>query len=334
MHSQPASPTAPRIDAASVLAVTGLSVELVGPSRVLPIVEDLAFEIGPGEFFALVGESGSGKSITCLALMNLLTKSYRMRGQAFLGEQPLIGGGIDHRTARANMAMIFQNPVQYLNPVRSIGFQLTEVVRRAAGQTRGSARRTARQLLAEVGLADPDWALSRYPHQLSGGMNQRVMIAQALAARPALLIADEPTSSLDVTMQVQILDLIDRLRRDHAMSVLFVTHDLSVAAERADRVGVLYAGHLVEQGPARSVLGKPRHRYTAGLVGSLPRFDRLDGRLPTLDGNVPLPGARPPGCRFAPRCAGATEACRTALPALRGSPDHRYACHHPVDWAA
>lgn len=323
-----------RAGSTPLLDVKGLSVELVQDTHVVPIVEDLSFEIGPGEFFALVGESGSGKSVTCLALMNLLANNLRAHGNAYLGSQVLFGGGSSRRKARANMAMIFQNATQCLNPVRTIGFQLIEALGQVQGRECGTARQSAKQLLREVGLRDPDRLLASYPHQLSGGMNQRIMIAMALAARPTLLIADEPTSSLDVTMQAQILDLIDELKADRRMSILFITHDLAVAAERADRIGVLYAGRMVEYGTAREVFGFPRHRYTTGLLASLLRFNAIEKRLTVLEGNVPLPGVWPDGCRFAQRCVNATYLCRVEQPSLRGDDQHRYACHHPTDQVA
>lgn len=315
---------------APILDVRDLSVALLSSTGNLPIVEDLSFEIGPGEFFALVGESGSGKSVSCLALMGLLASHLQARGHAALCGRALVGDGARPRRARSGAAMIFQHATQSLNPVRSIGFQLMETLRTVRRETRSTAKSSATGLLAEVGLPNPERLLAAYPHQLSGGMNQRVMIALALAVEPTLLIADEPTSSLDVTMQAQILDLLDRLRRDRGMAVLFVTHDLAVAAERADRIGVLYAGRLVELGDTQDVFSKPLHRYTAGLLASMPRFGAPETRLPALAGSVPLPGAWPSGCGFAPRCVAATDSCRAVHPAFRGEPSHRYACHHPV----
>ena len=314
----------------ALLRVEQLSIDLLDRDRRVPIVEGLSLEIGKAEFFALVGESGSGKSITCFALMNLLAPNLEVRGRAHIEGRSLLSREPAVAASQHNIAMIFQNPSQCLNPVRSIGFQLVEVLRHSQGLTRSQARGSAREHLQEVGLSEPERIMRSYPHQLSGGMNQRVMIALALASQPALLIADEPTSSLDVTTQSQILDLVDRLRLERGMSILFVTHDLATAAERADRAGVLYAGRLVEYGSASSVFGEPRHRYTDGLLSSVPRFGGTPERLEAMEGYVPSPGARPKGCRFAPRCSSASGRCDSETPDLSGSFTHSAACFHPI----
>ena len=309
----------------TALDVRGLRVDVRSGGTVTNIVDDLSFTVSRGALFALVGESGSGKSLTCLALAGQLGGEMGVRGSATLDGRQLLS---DDRLGGA-VAMIFQNPAQCLNPVRTIGFQLVETVRYAQRLDRVTARARARSLLAEVGLADGAAVMARYPHQLSGGMNQRVMIALALATEPALLIADEPTSALDVTTQARILDLLDRLRRDRRMSVLLVTHDLGVALQRADRIGVLYAGRLVETGVTASVMRVPRHHYTRALVASSAMGASARGRLPALDGAVPDPGDRPAGCAFVARCVCASLECDRGRPVLSGPATHQHACFHP-----
>jgi oligopeptide/dipeptide ABC transporter ATP-binding protein len=298
-----------------------------------PVVEDVSLAIRPGELVGLVGESGCGKSITALAVMGLLPKP-----AARVTSGRCLVAGVDiaklapaalRRLQGDRMAMIFQEPMTALNPVLSIGEQIAEPLRihRAMGGRAAADR--AVDLLALVGIPGGSRALARYPHQLSGGQRQRVMIAMALACEPRLLVADEPTTALDVTVQAQILDLIDRLRRDLGTAVLLITHDLGVVSEVADRVAVMYAGRIVETGAAETVIGRPRHRYTRALVETIPASNRPGARLPAIEGQVPPPGTRPTGCAFAPRCLAAESRCRTERPWLdQGA--HAVACWRPA----
>jgi oligopeptide/dipeptide ABC transporter ATP-binding protein len=219
--------------------------------------------------------------------------------------------------------MIFQDPISSLNPVHRIGAQIGEVLRQHRGMSASAARAEALRLLAIVGIPDPESRIDEYPHQLSGGMNQRVGIAMAIASRPKLLIADEPTTALDVTIQAQILDLLLALQADFGMALVLVTHDLGVVAEMADRVAVMYAGRIVEEAPVRALFASPRHPYTRGLMASIPRLDGQIHRLSVIEGNVPSPDQPLPGCRFAPRCAFANEHCRSEIPQLHEISDGR-----------
>ena len=309
-----------------LLAVEDLSVAFAAGGGESTAVDGVGFSIGEGEVMALVGESGCGKSVTSLAIMGLLPRPAARiaRGKILFRD----GNGERHdlaalperrmRAMRGNaLAMIFQEPMTSLNPLESIGDQVAEplVTHRAMGWQ--AARREAADLLAQVGLPDPGKKLDAYPHELSGGMRQRAMIAMALACRPRLLIADEPTTALDVTVQAQILDLVRQLRAAHGMAVLFITHDLGVVAEIADRVTVMYAGQVVETGTVRDVLKRPRHPYARALIAALPRIDRRGGQLPAIPGLVPDLRSTPPGCRFHPRCASAVEGlCDLRAPAL------------------
>ena len=257
-----------------LLDVRDLRIGFERPGGIAEIIRGINFTIRSGEFFSLVGESGSGKSITCLSLMSLLGKNSKVRGESLLNGRSLLDQRRSIEDRRSGIAMVFQNATQALNPVRTVGFQLTETLS-THSRDRGSknTRHQARELLEEVGLYPADAILKRYPHQLSGGMNQRVMIALALARQPKLLIADEPTSALDVTVQAQILSLIDRLRRDKNMGVLFVTHDLALAEERSNQLGILRDGAMVECGESNAVLVNPTHPYTRRLWDALPKLD-------------------------------------------------------------
>jgi oligopeptide transport system ATP-binding protein len=283
-------------------------------------VHEVSFAIHSGEILALVGESGSGKSVTSLAIMRLLPPPPR----AAVGGQVLLRGrdgqvrdllGLpeaEMREVRGNeIAMIFQEPLTSLNPVHTVGAQIGEALTYHRSMSRRAAMRRAEELLDLVGIPDPAKRLSTYPHQLSGGMRQRVMIAIALACDPTVLIADEPTTALDVTVQAQILELLEDLQARTGMSILFITHNLGVVAELADRVMVMYAGRIVEQGAAVPLLTRPLMPYTAGLLRSVPRLDRIgaQGELEVIGGNVPDPNELPPGCSFYPRCAYADPGC-------------------------
>jgi len=279
----------------------------------LPVVDRVSFAVSPGETLAIVGESGCGKTLTALSVLRLLPPracvlggSVRFRGRELLSlreaaMRELRGGEI---------GMVFQEPMTSLNPVLKIGTQITETLRRHRGHGRREARERAAELLAEVGVPDPAARLLSYPHELSGGLRQRVMIAMALACDPTLLIADEPTTALDVSIQAQILELIARLKSERGLAVLLITHDLGVVGELGRQVLVMYAGQIVESAPAALLLGEPRHPYTRALLAGLPRLDRTLAELPAIPGSVPRPGAAPAGCRFRERCALALPECR------------------------
>jgi peptide/nickel transport system ATP-binding protein len=308
---------------APVIEVDALSVAFETPAGMQTALKDVTFEIMPGETVALVGESGSGKSITSLTLLGPLPPTGRILGGKILfrgwGGEAVDLASAGERTLRgvrgAGISMIFQEPRNCLNPSFTIGGQVTEAVRLHQSLRASDAKARARDLLARVGVADPDRRMRAWPHELSGGMRQRVMIAMAIASRPALLIADEPTTALDVTTQGQVVALLRDLQTEIGMGVLFITHDLALASLIADRVVVLYAGQVVESGPASSVLGDPRHPYTRALLDCLPARqpplgDGVRRRLPAISGAPPRLEARPLGCAFAARCAYAADPCR------------------------
>ena len=276
-----------------------------------------------GETLAIVGESGSGKSLTATAVMGLLPPGAgAVSGSAWLGERDLLRlSEPDLRRLRGGaMAMVFQDPMSSLNPVHRVGDQVAEAIRAHRDVTPADARAEALALFRRVGIADPEGRLTAYPHELSGGMRQRVMIAMAIANRPRLLIADEPTTALDVTVQAQILDLLAELRRETGMALIFITHSLAVVAEIADRVAVVYAGQVVEQGPVAAVFARPLHPYTKALLAAVHEADAAPVGIP---GVVPQPHLFHKGCRFAPRCPHAMEACTAAPPALEAPGDER-----------
>jgi len=287
-------------------------------------VDGVSLDLFPGETLALVGESGSGKTTLALSLLRLIPEPPGRIDPASRVE--LDGTDVMRldstalrRVRGGGMAMIFQEPGSSLNPVMTVGSQIAETVRVHARLDRGAARRRTRDLLADVGLSDPDRRLDQYPHELSGGMQQRVMIAMALAGDPRVLIADEPTTALDVTIQLQILDLLTDLKRRLGLAVLLITHDLGVAARVADRVAVMYAGRIVESGPTARLFQRPRHPYTEALLLAVPRVDRPAERLPVVPGQPPPATDWPAGCRFHPRCRHAWERCRGAEPDLLGT---------------
>jgi peptide/nickel transport system ATP-binding protein len=289
----------------------------------------VSLTVGRGEAVGLVGESGSGKSITWLAALGLLPAHARIRGRATLDGIDLLNA--PRRTLEQvrgrRIAMIFQDPASCLNPVHRIGRQLGEALRLHRGLGGRAAAAEACRLLERVGIADAARRLGDYPHELSGGMNQRVMIAMALAGQPDLLIADEPTTALDATVQAQILALIDDIRRDTGMALVLISHDLGVIAERTARVAVMYAGRIVETGPAATLLGAPAHPYTRGLVAAIPTLDGPRRRLATIPGQVPDPTRLPAGCSFAPRCGQADSRCTTRRPPpVALTRDHAAAC--------
>jgi oligopeptide/dipeptide ABC transporter ATP-binding protein len=290
-------------------------------------VDGVSLELRAGETLAVVGESGSGKSVTALSILRLLPQPQgRIAGGEirFRGRDLLTLSAEEMRRVRGReISMIFQEPMTSLNPVFSCGDQIAEVLELHERLPRHAARARAVELLQLVGIAGPAQRAREYPHQLSGGMRQRVMIAMALACRPAILIADEPTTALDVTIQAQILELLQRLRRELGMAVLFITHDLGVVAETADRMAVLYAGQVVEYGDVVPLFAAPAHPYTAGLLASLPRPGERRERLRVIPGGVPDPADFPGGCRFHPRCPIVQERCRHEAPVFETRPDGR-----------
>jgi oligopeptide/dipeptide ABC transporter ATP-binding protein len=312
----------------SVLAVEKLRVRIGGNT----IVDGVDYEIGPSEVFGIAGESGSGKTISMLALLGLLPERSTVEGTAtFAGRDLLAMPRRDLRELSGrDLAMVFQDPFTSLHPMLSVGKQLTEHVRLHLGLDRRAAARRAEELLAEVRIPDPAAALHRFPHQFSGGMRQRIAIAIALACRPKLLIADEPTTALDVTVQAGILRLLDRLRHEHELSVVLITHDLGVLSSIADTVSIFYAGRVVESGSRDTVLQQPRHPYTKALLDALPHPEAAKEKpLVAIGGSPPTPGRIPLGCAFHPRCAYAVEVCRSDIPPLApvAGGDRRLACH-------
>jgi len=328
--------------AAAVLEVRDLVTEFRTDRGVVRAVDGVSFEIPARGTLGVVGESGSGKSVTALSIMRLVAASGRIAsGKILYGERDLVALPLpEMRAIRGNrIAMIFQEPMTSLNPVFTVGDQVGEAVRLHQRTSKGQARAIAIEMFEKVGIPSPAERVDAYPHQLSGGMRQRVMIAMALACKPDLLIADEPTTALDVTIQAQILDLLKSLQRELGMSILLITHDLGVVAETCDDVVVMYAGRVVERAPAAELFASPRHHYTAGLLRSVPSYgegspvgDRR--RLVEIPGMVPALHELPEGCKFADRCPRVDAACREREPALVTLGTRAVRCHHPLDGAA
>ena len=304
------------VTAAPLLDVQDLSVQFVTREATVNAVSGATFRLRAGEVLCLLGESGSGKSVTLRALMRLLPKRARVKGQVSLGGQDVLA--LEGRALQSfrggAVSMIFQEPMTALDPVYTIGQHLMETIRRHKGGTRKAARARAIELLDLVKIPSAERRVDAYPHELSGGLRQRAMIAIALACGPRLLLADEPTTALDATVQIQVLILLRRLQQDLGMGTIFVTHDLGVAAEIADRVAVMYAGRVIEEGPVADVLQRPAHPYTAGLLASTVHDQAPEEDIAAIPGSPPDLRRLPPGCSFAPRCSLAMEACRQGFP--------------------
>ena len=313
-----------------LLSVKNLSTEFPVKKGIVRAVEDVSFDVDQGEILAIVGESGSGKSVTSLSIMGLLAEPGHVAGGSleFEGKDLATLSEKQYRELRGNdMAMIFQEPMTSLNPVYRVGNQIVEAIRTHEKVSKAEAKDRAVDLLRKVGIPSPEARINDYPHQMSGGMRQRVMIAMALACNPKLLIADEPTTALDVTIQAQILDLLRRLRDDTGMAVLLITHDLGVVSETADRVGVMYCGQVVEEAEVRTLFDHPMHPYTLGLLKSIPRLEDDDSkRLYMIKGMVPNPLEMPPGCHFSDRCDSCMDICRTKVPELVDVDGHKVRC--------
>jgi dipeptide transport system ATP-binding protein len=322
----------------ALVEITDLRVEFGSLRNPIVAVEGVDLTVAKGEIVGLVGESGSGKSVTALALMNLVDFPGRVSAARMIfSDRDLMQASAEERRRLAGrgIAMIFQDPVTSLDPCYTVGYQIDEALKlHGSSQEQRSAtarRQRALALLREVEIADPEARLRAYPHQLSGGMAQRVMIAIALAGRPQLLIADEPTTALDVTVQAQVLALLTRLREEHAMAVLLITHDLAVVAETADRVVVMYAGQVMETAPVPDIFETPRHPYTQALLDALPEHNLDRARLRTIPGVVPGAFDRPAGCLLAPRCRFAQQMCVVERPLLRGDAFRTVRCHFPLN---
>ncbi len=306
-----------------LLSIEGLSVSFFTEEGVARAVQDVSLQIKKGKTFALVGESGCGKSVTALSIMRLVPcpPGEIVAGEIVFGSRNLLELSERRmRSIRGNkIAMIFQEPMTSLNPVYTVGDQIIEAIRLHQRKSTSEAWADAVDMLRKAGIADPQQRVSEYPHQMSGGMRQRVMIAMAISCKPELLIADEPTTALDVTIQAQILDLLDELREREGMSILLITHNLGIVAERADDVAVMYASRIVEVADAQRLLAEPLHPYTQGLLKSLPRLGLCSQRLETISGVVPEPLHFPPGCKFHPRCPVGHDdkRCQTTEPKLR-----------------
>src|SRR6187455_1751766 len=312
-----------------LLEVKNLRVEFPTRRGTLLAVDDVSFDIAPGEVLGVVGESGAGKSLTGNAIIGLLEPPGRIAG----GEIRLEGRRIDNlpyeemrKVRGARIGAIFQDPLTSLNPLYSVGRQLVETIQTHLPLSAAAARRRALELLKEVGIPGAEQRIDHYPHQFSGGMRQRVVIALALCAGPRLIVADEPTTALDVSIQAQIIALLKRLCREHGTAVMLVTHDMGVIAETCDRVAVMYAGRIVEIGPVQEVIHNPQHPYTTGLMGSIPAVGQEVERLPQIEGSMPRLNAIPPGCPFNPRCPRVFDRCKVERPDLLPAAKSMAAC--------
>jgi len=302
----------------TLLSIRDLTIDFDQGKRFVRALHGVNLDVAKGEVLGVVGESGCGKSITWLAALGLLGSRARISGSVRLDGQEIAGAGEDDfsRLRGGRIAMIFQDPSSSLNPVHRIGRQIKEALKLHRGMTGASASAEAARLLDQVGIANATRRLREYPHEMSGGMNQRIMIAMALAGEPELLIADEPTTALDATIQAQILDLLTELRRDTGMALVLISHDLGVVADMSDRVAVMYGGRVIEEADTGSLFDSPAHPYTQGLMAALPDIDGPRRRLESIPGTVPAPDQLPPGCSFAPRCAIASKICDARMPSF------------------
>ncbi len=316
-----------------LLEIENLSVEFPTSQGTLRAVDRIDLTLEEGEVLGVVGESGSGKSVTMLALMGLVGYPGRVRADKlrFDGRDLLAMSARERRQLTGkDVAMIFQEPTTSLNPCFTIGFQLAETLRKHEGMDSKAAKRRSIELLEQVGIPAPESRLKAFPHQMSGGMNQRVMIAMAIACNPRLLIADEPTTALDVTIQAQILELLMTLQRERNMALVLITHNMGVVAETAQRIMVMYAGQIMEERKVDALFKDPQHPYSAALLAALPERSEHATRLATIPGMVPGLNDRPKGCLFSPRCAYATDHSRNVQPELRNWADGRVRCHYPL----
>ncbi len=317
-----------------MLEIQNLSVHFGDEAAPFKAVDRISYRVEAGEVVGLVGESGSGKSVSSLALMGLIDFPGRVSADAlrFDGQDLLRMPEKQRRSLiGSDVSMIFQDPMTSLNPCYTVEYLIAEALRAHGGGSRRALRSRVIELLEQVGIPDPESRLRAYPHQLSGGMSQRVMIAMAIACKPRLLIADEPTTALDVTIQAQIMDLLLSLQRSEGLGLVLITHDLALVAEAADRILVMYAGQLVESGPASDIFRHPRHPYTQALLRALPEFSRGAERLVSLPGVVPGRYDRPQGCLLSPRCPYATDLCRAREPEPAGPEGRQVKCHTPLD---
>ncbi len=318
----------------ALLDVKELSVHFGDEKAPFKAVDRISYQVNQGEVLGIVGESGSGKSVSSLAVMGLIDFPGRVsaKGLEFEGKDLLSLPSKEKRElVGADIAMIFQDPMTSLNPAYTVGFQIMEAIKVHQGGSKKERRERTLELLRLVGIPDPESRIDVYPHQLSGGMSQRVMIAMAIACKPRLLIADEPTTALDVTIQAQIVDLLLELQQKECMSLILITHDLALVAEAAHRIIVMYAGQVVEEGRAEDIFREPKHPYTQALLRSLPEFAEGKSRLQSLPGVVPGKYDRPQGCLLNPRCPYATDLCRTVEPELRQLGNRQVKCHTPLN---
>lgn len=318
----------------ALLDVKELSVHFGDKKTPFKAVDRISYQVAQGEVLGIVGESGSGKSVSSLAIMGLIDHPGRVSAESLQFENTNLLT-LDNKAKRqligADVAMIFQDPMTSLNPAYTVGFQIMEALKTHEGGTKKARKDRTLELLRLVGIPDPESRMNVYPHQLSGGMSQRVMIAMAIACRPKLLIADEPTTALDVTIQAQIMELLLELQKKECMSLILITHDLALVAEAADRIIVMYAGQIVEEGTAKDIFGEPKHPYTQALLRSLPEFAEGKSRLASLQGVVPGKYDRPTGCLLNPRCPYATEYCRQVEPQLHHIGSRKVKCHTPLN---
>lgn len=317
-----------------LLDVKELSVHFGDKNTPFKAVDRINYQVAQGEVLGIVGESGSGKSVSSLAIMGLIDHPGRVSAESLQFENTnllTLESKAKRQLIGADVAMIFQDPMTSLNPAYTVGFQIMEALKTHEGGTKKARKDRTLELLRLVGIPDPEPRIDIYPHQLSGGMSQRVMIAMAIACRPKLLIADEPTTALDVTIQAQIMELLLELQKKECMSLILITHDLALVAEAADRIIVMYSGQIVEEGTAKDIFREPKHPYTQALLRSLPEFAEGKSRLESLQGVVPGKYDRPTGCLLNPRCPYATEYCRQVEPQLHHIGSRKVKCHTPLN---